>query len=348
MSVVKSYILYFNSENRSNTNQDTDYCSYILKTPIVLQSKEHFFTARVLTACIPYSFKQLPDTMVVSGSYLHSSVTTPISVSIPAGNYTILTLLQEFKDQLDAVGYAHNITFDFTYDSTTGFVTLGLTSNQTYSFTFTYSSSPLFWKAMGFIPSSVLTFNNTTDLVSARHVNVHPTNRIYIRSDSLSQPQGSYEWILEQSTDTDIICNIPIEGSPNTWILFDSGSSPSIQLTNESINVINMYLSSNIHYELSLGNMDWTCSIEITERVVPKYSPATFQNMVVATGEKQDPRRGGSELQRADQIPPEIQQELTQIKAELESDLQQKNQKKMAKYQTLFPPVKPGEIVPAQ
>jgi hypothetical protein len=55
-----------------------------------------------------------------------------------------------------------------------------------------------------------------------------------------------------------------------------------------------------------MGNLDWTCSIQIDERVLPKYQSPTFQNTVVAPGEKQE------------QIPPEIQQELVQIRAELE------------------------------
>ena len=329
MSIVKSYILFFNSENRNNINDDSDYCSYILKTPIVLQSKEHYFTCRLLTACIPYSFKQL-DAFNVSGTYTHNLVTTPISVNIPSGNYSILTLLQEFNDRLANISYPHAVSFKFTYDATNGFASLSVISNQSYTFNFNYNG---FWKALGFVSSSVLTISNSIVLTSARHVNVHPTNRIYIRSDSLTQPQGSYEWILEESVDSDIIANIPIEGSPNSWILYDSASSPTIQLTNETINQITLYLSSNVHYELSLGNLDWTCSLEITERVVPKYQAPTFQSMVVAPS-----------VEPA--VAPEIQQELAQIKAELENDIQQKVQKKVSKYQSEFPTdLKVGQIV---
>lgn len=262
MPVVKKYQLYLNSEF-ADFKKGTDYVGYTLKNPIIKSKEANYFTARVLQSAIPYSFKQFPGA-TIAGAYVHNAVTYPFVLTISSGNYSIVELLAEFQQQLEAVSHPHTWTFTFTYDPISSFATFAFASNQTFSFSFTYESN--FWKACGFLPSSTLAFDNSTTLTSVRHVNVHPINAIQIRSDTLFQIVGNSESLVEANDYSDILVQFFVYGSPNTWILSETGeSNPEVRLKNNLIDFVRVYLSSNISYKLDLNGLDWSFALEITE-----------------------------------------------------------------------------------
>jgi len=260
--IVKKYQVYLNSEF-AEFRPYTDYVGWNLKNPILLSDPNNYFTCRVLQAAIPYSFKQFSGA-TINGYYTHSGVNTNFTLTLSSGNYSIIELLAEFQQQLEAVPHPHAWTFTFTYDPITSFVTLGFTSNQTFVFNFTYEVN--FWKACGFLPTTTLTFSNTTTLTSDRHVNVHPIYAIQIRSDTLFQITGNSESMVELNDYSDILVQFYVYGSPNTWILSESGeSNPECHVKNKLIDFVRVYLSSNINYRLNINNLDWSFVIEITE-----------------------------------------------------------------------------------
>jgi len=280
MSVLKSYTMYINSAMR-DFGSNSDYFGIYLKTPLYLSSKSNYFAVKVLSATIPYCFKQMPVS-TISGNYRANGVTTNFSFVIPSGNYSITELLAYFRNKMIFLVNSLGISFNFTYDPVTGKATLSANPSvltYIYVFTFTYSVAPLFWEAMGFVDTTILTFtcptiNNyatQTFLVSDRHVNVHPINRIYVRSDTLTQRVGNIESIVDHATDSDILANITIETAPNTYILYNNSSSNNVHLTNEIIDRLQFYLSSNKSYELSLDGLDWTLSLLIEEHVPPVF-----------------------------------------------------------------------------
>ena len=260
--IVKKYQIYLNSEF-AEFRPYTDYVGWNLKNPILLSDPNNYFTCRVLQSAIPYSFKQFSGA-TINGYYSHSGVDTHFTLTLSSGNYSIIELLAEFQQQLELVPHSHTWTFNFTYDPIYSFATFAFSSNQTYSFHFTYESN--FWKACGFLSTTTLTFSNSTTLTSDRHVNVHPINSVQIRSDTLFQINGNSESLVEYNDYSDILVQFYVYGSPNTWILSEtSESNPDVRLKNKAIDFLRVYLSSNVNYRLNLNGLDWQLALEITE-----------------------------------------------------------------------------------
>ena len=169
MGLLRTYVLHLNSELGTQVvSGRTDYMKWILKNKIFLNHPENHFKVRILSAVLPYSFYQFPETSV-SGYYNHTGVDTNFAFTIPQGNYDILTLLAKFKALLSAVPHAHTWTFTFSYNSDLGYATFNFTSSQPFMFHFTYNAN--LWKAFGFASTETFVFGNNpaTDKTSSRH-----------------------------------------------------------------------------------------------------------------------------------------------------------------------------------
>lgn len=314
--IVKTYQLYLSSEF-ADFKPYSDYCGWTLKNPIILSDENNYFTCRILQSAIPYSFKQFQGT-TVSGNYVHSGVTTPFVLTISDGNYSIIELLAEFQTQLEAVPHSHTWNFNFTYDPIDSHCSFVFTSNQLYQFNFTYSGGAVFWKACGFLSTDTLVFGNNpaTTLTSSRHVNVHPINAIQIRSDTLFQINGNSESLVEVNDYSDILCQYYVYGSPNTWILSESGESqPRVMLKNKVIDFPRLYLSSNVNYRLNISNLDWSVVLEITEHERRKVEQD------VNPRQNEDAMRALASIRQ--QLIQELQANRNDLSAELSQNLQQ-------------------------
>jgi hypothetical protein len=274
-TLIRNYYLHLNTEYGHYINGTSDYVRWTLNNKIVAE-KGNYFKVRVLSAAIPYSFFQM-SALLVPGYYTHGGIDSHFNLYIPAGNYPITTLLSVFQTQLEAVTHPHQWTFNFSYDSANSRCTLNFSSSQLFTFTFTYNA---FWKALGFKPTDTLTFGNnpsTVNLVSSRHVLTHQVHTIYIRSDTLNPIEKNQEAICENITNTDILCPITIYSAANSWIQFTSDSStPLIELTNNCIDVVQLYLSTNASYDVRISDLDWYVSLEIEEWKRDEIKPAEF------------------------------------------------------------------------
>ena len=265
MSVVKAYNLYLNSENGIRLGTGSDYIKWNLQNKLMLTDKRNHFTVRVLHSNIPYSFKQTPHIIVV-GSYVHSAVTYPFSFTIPAGNYSMTDLNKAFTNGFLGLSHPHTWDLSVVYNSGLGKNTYTFTSNQPFTFSFTFNN---YWRSAGFKNSDTLSFSNVAGLTSTRHPIVNRVNSLLVRSDNLTQDHGSQE-ILIDDLDTmevsDILAKIPIYTGSNSYIIYQGDeSNPAVHITNQDISYIQLYLTSNISYTLDLNELEWTCALRIEE-----------------------------------------------------------------------------------
>lgn len=305
MPLLKTYKLYLNSEQATQiVSGRTDYVKWTLKNKILLSHPHNHFKVRILSAVLPYSFYQFPTT-VVSGFYTHNAGNNFFSFTIPEGNYDILTLQAQFKTLLEAVTHPHQWTFNFTYDGSYGFASFAFTSSQDFIFTFAYNAN--LWKAFGFAPTETFVFGNNPATVktSSRHCVVHQVHTLHIRSDTLNQITGNQEAIVEPIDYSDILTEILLYTSPNSYIQFERYDNVYVQINNPAIDVIQLYITNNITFSVSL-NLDWIVTLEINE-----HSPDEKPAEVASTEDKDNAIRLLADLREG------LLQELNQNRQDL-------------------------------
>jgi hypothetical protein len=208
--------------------------------------------------------------------------------TVASGNYTILTLLTEFKTKLFAsintlTGWDGSLLASFDYNRSTGKVDLTVVGTDSITTTITISAnSPVLLRCLGF--SNVFSFGYSTPSVrttaeSTQNVNVSQNTSVYIRSDTLSQSH-SYEAIISSNSLTNVIAKVPINAQPQSYILWTNMVDLENEINNRLIDSVNLYLGDAQTSELDLGGLDWTCRLTIKEwAITGKESDDMAKNM---------------------------------------------------------------------
>jgi len=116
--------------------------------------------------------------------------------------------------------------------------------------------------------STVLTATSTNTCVA------NPVNYLLIRSGNLIQ-SSNREYIIETDVFSDILYRVPVGTSQNTWLQHLVDTDP-IQIANDKITSINIYLTTNLTYTpIDLQGVTWAISFSIIERENVKYIPIT-------------------------------------------------------------------------
>lgn len=281
MSVVNEFKFYLDSKYRTNgTNPSPEFA---LKTPLVISNPNHYFVACVKSVDIPYSFKTLSapyNTLKVN--YLeqgHANATGTITIA--EGNYSITNLLEELKTKLlafiNTTTFQHIPDFIFTYDRSTGRVTLGcskLAGSNITTVTLYWSDAnvDILAEFFGFTGNTNTTIgyladgtSSSTNNVSEINVNCSPVSSIYIRSGSLSQPATNEEFLVEfDQSVSDVLLKIPINVPYGSWIMWQN-ESDEVRINNKIVDVLQLYLTHLSYSPISLNGVHWKCHLTIKE-----------------------------------------------------------------------------------
>lgn len=271
MEVVATYHLYISSTYR--TSGTTSNYTMNLKKPITLQNPNNHFSLRVGSAEIPYVFKLLNSTNNVIAFSISRGSTYNGTFTIAPGNYSILSLLTEFKAKLftsisTLTGWDASALASFTYNRSTGKVALTVVGTDSNNTTITIgANSPVFLRCLGF--SSSFSFGYSSPSVrstaeSTQNVNVSQNTSVYIRSNSFNQSH-SYEAVVGQNSLSDVIAKVQINAQPQSYIVWSNMIDLEQEVNNRLIDSINLYLGDAQSQELDLGGLDWTCRLTIKE-----------------------------------------------------------------------------------
>jgi hypothetical protein len=234
-----------------------------LKRPFTLINQLNYFRVRVDTAIIPHCIKQInSNNNILTYTYTKNSIVTNSSITLTAGNYNILTLLDELKAKL--LVNISNVTFTFTYNRNTGFVNLQMAATDGIpSFLLlNFASNSKLGLFFGIIGDVTVTTTAPAGITSSQNVNVNPITYLTIRCSTLKQSLD-FEYIVEKDTYSDVMAIVPINVLPGSFILYNN--SPSLDISNKVIDILNIYIADNMNYSLSLGNLDWSLSLIFDE-----------------------------------------------------------------------------------
>lgn len=249
---ITRYNLFIDSSQRSN-GTNTNF-NITLPHPIVLNDLSHYFQVKVENVCIPFSFKVVNssnNTMSVSST---GAIATTFIMTLPEGNYNINNLISTVKALLNA---NFSNTCNITYDSSTSKATFSTTSISTITLQKCFITRL-------FGCSDNIVFSNVTPHLSDYHVNVNPIKCLFLRSENLKQPLGSFEMIVDTSY-SDILARIPVD-KINTYINYDD-SRILVRISDQIISSINIYLTTDQDYnDLNLYGCTWQCTIAIIEK----------------------------------------------------------------------------------
>jgi hypothetical protein len=164
MSVVAEYNFFLSSYYR-NLGSDTTP-KWKLREAIILSNPNNWFTVKCLSFDIPFSFKTINATNnVLPITMLYDLTTVNTTITLTAGNYSIISLLSELETKLNnawaLAGFPTNrYSFFFTYDRENGKATLNIihnSGNKVVEFILHWTQNDLLAPFFG--------FDNTTDTV---------------------------------------------------------------------------------------------------------------------------------------------------------------------------------------
>jgi hypothetical protein len=265
--VLKNYNLFIDSSQRDEGNTPS-YFSIVLTKPITKVSKSSYFRVRIPSLVIPFSFSQINSTNQMLTYTCNGIVYILV---IPTGNYSITDLLQQLQSSME---FQTSAKLLFTYDVSTSKSTLGfdIANLQPFTITMNYTTTNIIlMKIMGF--TSNVTFSFTppsayTKATSNQGVNVSPSKTLFIRSETLLQ-SSNYESLVDKNSTSDILLQIPINTSFNTYINYnDQTSELWSEVNNTIIDKINLYISDSTSYNelpADSGLLNWFCQINIQE-----------------------------------------------------------------------------------
>lgn len=273
MSVIRSYNLFLDSSQQDYPlNGNNGAFSLFLRKPITKTVSNSIFRVKVIQTCIPYSF-----TEINSGNnilyYTYNS--TPFNFTIPAGSYTILSLLSYIQTYLNS---NHSVFLNFTFNQSTNFATFGFassgnTGNHSFTFLYTDNNNKPILKQLGFTNTNIIfTCVGGFPAVSStsnQSVNISPSKNLYIRSDNLQQ-SSSQEAIVNRCDTSDILAIIPINVPFSNYINFYNNDNFLVYVNNNVIDNISLYLTDATSDETLIGLvLNWSVTIVVEEYELP-------------------------------------------------------------------------------
>jgi hypothetical protein len=253
----------------------------------MLSDSANYFAVQILSVELPFSFYTLDTpnntvgyTLVTSGD---SVINTTGTLTITPGAYNITQLLAELSTRITAILTADGMptielpTFAFTYSAQTGKATLGfgtLPITNTLSFTLDWANSDILAEYFGFYfdANTVLSYSSpgsitSTNYISPNNVNCNPITSLALRSNTLNQTTNNIECLVEQRmSQSDILLKIPIQVPSNSWIFYENNSNFSVELRNQSIDQIQLYLTHLTYDPVYLDGVHWKIVLKIEER----------------------------------------------------------------------------------
>jgi len=285
MAIVNQYNLFLDSKYlNEGTNESPKFS---MNEPIALSNDNNYFTAKILSTEIPFSFKTLSspyNTLKVRVQETnHHNIDVSSNIILTEGNYSITSLLEELKNKLNTYLTTINIgnfqshlpSFNFIYSKETGRTTLNITSGGgshaviiTLIWNFSDILAPYF--GFSFTNNTILSYTNSgivtsQNFISPNHVNVSPITALYIRSSSLNQARFNQERLVEYDmTISDILLKVPVNSYYNTWLMYENGSF-EVRLNNKTIDDISLYLTTLTYDNVNLNGVNWKILLQITE-----------------------------------------------------------------------------------
>ena len=276
---IRRYTFHVNSDKRSSgTNTDM---TLTVKDTISLTAIDSAFYIDVHSANVPFSFYQLSTDIQTLQCVFTDTLGNPktANITMTAGNYTTVSVLDELSTRLIAMAQVSSGAYvgltpvlAFTYSTTTSKSTLVMTSPANASIQMNFASNLNLGTFFGFDTNK--TISSVLAVTSTKICVANPVNYLLIRSGNMQQ-MWNREFIVETDTFSDILYRVPVGTGQNTWLQHLADTDP-VEISNNNINTINIYLTTNLTYTpIDLQGITWAISFSIIEKKKPTFVSVT-------------------------------------------------------------------------
>ena len=275
MSVINKYNFYINSKQR--VSGEPNNFKIILQKPVIRTAENSYFEFFISSLNFPFSYKQINNNNNTFQIKLNANL--PITVTIPSGNYNILTLSSTILQEINnALGGIYNISYSYNKD--TSFVTFTYNTNDANVFILYFANNGL-GECLGFVNNITLSFGNPQ--TSTQSVNVNPAQFFCIRSNTINQGNNNLESLDKSSEKSNILAKVPIKSASNTFIYW---SQPY-----ESRVISNIELFQELDFEVTAGGkgkdiqgqLDFSFTLVCQEILKPDYKAFTKFNEIIGS-----------------------------------------------------------------
>jgi hypothetical protein len=209
----------------------------------------------IVNAQFPVSFYNINYTSnTLKYTVNNSNIQT---LTIPVGNYSIISLKSILISQFLIAGYVFTITFN---ESTNKYTF----TNSLYDFSFLSSGSTIL-ETIGF--DSVYSYVSTTkSLISEHSASLLGIKKIKVSSKALSTNS------ISSGGGVDILSTIPVNGIPRGIILYNNTGNRKSLLKNRIIDSIDIILKDELNNYINWNNVEWSLTLAITTTRIYKNS----------------------------------------------------------------------------
>tara|TARA_R110002096_G_scaffold179080_1_gene356044 strand:+ start:464 stop:1426 length:963 start_codon:yes stop_codon:yes gene_type:complete len=205
----------------------------------IIAEDNEILTIELVSATIPNSFYNLSNNNSNNIIKFKEGANAYVELTISSGSYNILELGAEIKSLLEAqsIIWGNSYTYTFTYEEINNLLTITNSNNDAV---FDFTGNNTCRRFLGFT-SSIQTINNSNGITSNRAVDITDTrNSIFVRLPNLNNNK-----VIESNNGkfSNVIAQIPIELSRNTFFTYDPPVSFRCELAQKQINSIDILIT---------------------------------------------------------------------------------------------------------
>ena len=235
--MAESYQIYLNSKYADSYFNNT----YKFSLNTLEIDEGHYIYLSVVHVSIPYSFYNVHANnnkleYILNGQFY--------VVNIPVSNYNVNQLITYLSSVMN--------NFNITYSSITNKITF---QHSTYNFTFLSSSTC--YRILGFSDNKSYA-SSSFILKSANCINLHTINSIFLLSNLMT-----YNISSSIPNSQNILCQIPVNNSPNSIIHFYNQNNFRTNLFLKYLNDISLRLVDEYNNDIDLNGLHFRVTIQL-------------------------------------------------------------------------------------
>jgi len=228
----------------------------------IVAEQDEILAVRLQSATIPNSFFNLSNNNQNNKIYFKETGDASYKeLTITSGSYDILELSSKIKTLLES-NSTNSLTYTFTYDEINNTLNIKNSNPTVYNTTFNFTIGNSCRRFLGF-KSQEISITTINGITSDRAVDITDTrNSIYVRLPNLSNSK-----VLESSSGkfSNIIAQIPVALSRNTFFIYEPPSEFICMLSQNSINSIDINITYQDETEaVNFENADFEINLIIS------------------------------------------------------------------------------------
>ena len=257
VKVIKSQILYIDSQDRKATQESYNFTVNIPKSFIETSRQEQKIRITLLDAIIPRNFWAINTTNRTFT--VRIGAITDYTISLPLGFWNVNSLATQLKSLLDT-GTSGSLTWTVTYDTNKNYYTF-VYSGTAFSVQFIFSGNDCA-DFLGFSNSTTYTFSSNT-LQSIKGVNLQGENAIYLRTNLTNEVPNLEYGNNGVFTVSNILARIPIAVAPFANIIYqDYSNTYSLICEQNYIDQLSIRITDRFQNLIDLQT-EWSFSLKI-------------------------------------------------------------------------------------